>query len=253
MSRQRDKFLAVIKEQLAGLKQKVLTDFTKSNFDSELAGLQSDPVYSKFAFDCPEYVLIRLMGRISISVGRRLGEIYDKVPRYAASVRFNLPPEKIAPKFDRLELDVGLNFSDINEADKNHITDVFNKYLNGNNILNGLGIEIRYNFNPNDSSRLRKDVDMGQKLVANNLCPIYLIFSAISPRQDAISRLTNSGWNFLIGQDAINFMSELVGLNITTILDEKDVYLDIKSVVEDIMRTLVKSHPFTSVNNIHNS
>ena len=253
MSKQRDKFLAVIKEQLVGLKLKVLNDFTKENFDRELSELKTDPVYSKFSFDCPEYVLIRLMGRISISVGRRLGEIYDKVPRYAASARFNLPPEKIAPKFDRLELDVGLNFTDIHGSDKDHITRIFNKFLNGTRILNGLGIEIRYNFNPNDSSRLRKDVDMGKKLVANNLCPIYLIFSAISPRQDAISRLKNSGWNFLIGQDAINFMSELVDLDITTILDEKVVYLNIKSVVDDIMKTLVKSYPFTEVNKIHNS
>src|ERR1700675_431616 len=90
------RFLAAIKHHMQGWRRKIELDFAKPSYDKELALLATDPVYKKFAFDCPEYVMVRLMGRISISVGRRLGEIYDKIPRFVASARFNVAPDKVA-------------------------------------------------------------------------------------------------------------------------------------------------------------
>lgn len=105
------RFLEAIHHHLDGWRRKIEQDFGKACFERELAGLEGDPVYSKFAFDCPEYVVVRLMGRMSISVGRRLGEIYDKIPRFVASARFNVAPEQVAEKFNGLELDIGLRHS----------------------------------------------------------------------------------------------------------------------------------------------
>ena len=246
-----ERFIGVIRHQLQGLSNKVLNDFSKENYESELESLQTDPVYEKFSFNRAEYVLIRFMGRISISVGRRLGEIYDKVPRFAAAARFNLAPEQIAPVLDGLELDIGLNFSQLSQADQQHTAAVYKKYIGSGLDTPGLGIEIRYNFNPNDSSRLRKDVHMGELLSQSGLKPIYLIFSAISPRQDAISRLTNSGWTFLIGEPAIQFISELLGMDIQSILDKPVIKEEISKIVDGIMSDLVKSHAFQEVAKKH--
>ena len=58
---------------------------------------------------------------MSISVGRRLGEIYDKLPRFVACARFNLNPGDVAEKFDGLELDVGLRFTRLVPHDVEHI------------------------------------------------------------------------------------------------------------------------------------
>jgi hypothetical protein len=69
---------------LAGWRNKAREDFSESNLEKELIALTNDPVYSKFHLATADYVLIRLMGRMSISIGRRLGEIYDKLPRIAA-------------------------------------------------------------------------------------------------------------------------------------------------------------------------
>jgi len=246
-----DRFLSVIRHQLQGLSNKVSADFSKENFENELASLQTDPVYEKFAFNRAEYVLVRFMGRISISVGRRLGEIYDKVPRFAAAARFNLAPEQIAPVLDGLELDIGLKFSEINLADQQHAAVTFKKYTGSDLNMSGLGIEIRYNFNPNDSSRLRKDVHMGELLASEGLKPIYLVFSTISPRQDAISRLTASGWTFLVGDPALKFISELLGMEIQTVLDKPVIKAEIKRIVDGIMSDLIKSHAFQQVVQIH--
>jgi hypothetical protein len=246
-----ERFIGVIRHQLNGLSNKVIADFSKENYDYEMKALESDPVYSKFAFDRAEYVLIRFMGRISISVGRRLGEIYDKVPRFVAAARFNLMPEQIAPTLDGLELDIGLKFSELVEADQKHLVETFKKYTNNDLDMTGLGIEIRYNFNPNDSSRLRKDVQMGELLVAAGLKPTYLIFSSISPRQDAISRLTATGWTFLIGESAIKFISELLGMDIQSVLDKPLIKEEIKKMVDQIMSDLVKSHSFQQVASQH--
>src|SRR5690606_12444668 len=87
----------------------------------------------------------------------------------------------------------------------------------------GIGIEIRYNFNPNDSARLRKDVAMAENLAFNGLLPIYLVFSGISPRDEAIARLKRAGWSFLIGKPAVQFAKDLLGLDLATILEKPDV------------------------------
>jgi len=242
-----NKFIEVIRHQFKGLASKVLSDFSKENYEAELAALDSDPVYEKFAFNRAEYVLIRFMGRISISVGRRLGEIYDKVPRFAAAARFGLTPEQIAPKLDGLELDIGLKFAGLNAADQEHGKNVYKKHIGSDLDTPGIGMEIRYNFNPNDSSRLRKDVHMVELLVGHGLKPIYLVFSSISPRQDAISRLTNSGWTFLTGSPAIAFITELLEIEIQSILDKPAIKNETKKVVDEIMKDLVGSHAFQQV------
>lgn len=162
------------------LKKRLISDFGRTAFEKEISKLKSDPIYSKFHLACEEYALIRLMGRLSVSIGRRLGEIYDKIPRLIAQTAFDIPPNKIAPKMGgKLELDTCLPFDIISSNNKRHIVKVLKKYIQ-KQYQNGVGIEVRYNFNPNDSARLRKDIDMINYLIKEKLTPIYLIFSSIS-------------------------------------------------------------------------
>jgi len=241
------KFLESLRHHLSGLRSKVENDFSKVSFEYELNELRRDPVYSKFAFDSPEYVLVRLMGRMSISIGRRLGEIYDKIPRFVAAERFGLSPDQVAPKLHELELDIGLRFSDLTYEDIVHVKKTVNQYLQFAKSSNGVGIEIRYNFNPNDSARLRKDVTMADYVKADGLLPIYLIFSVISPRDEAITRLQRAGWNFLVGESAISFARELFGLDLTQILDKPNIKTDIQKKVSEIMQAIISSYAFQVV------
>jgi hypothetical protein len=237
-------FIKHLRHHLQGWQNKVLLDFSEESFFRELAALKSDPVYPKFHLDSPEYVNIRLIGRMSISIGRRLGEIYDKIPRLLAAARFGLTPEQVAPKFDGLELDIGLRFDQIGPEDSEGIRDHCSKHLSSRPNESGIGIEIRYNFNPNDSSRLRKDVDMASRLTSRGLYPVYLVFSSISPRDEAISRLSRAGWNFLVGQPALDFMSELLGTDITSILDRPSVSSEIKQEIDNVMASIKQSYAF---------
>jgi len=157
-------FIESLRHHLSGLYAKAERDFSQSGFADELRNLRRDPVYPKFALDCPEYALIRLIGRMSISIGRRLGEIYDKIPRFIAASRFNLSPDEVSPKLNSLELDIGLKFNLLSHEDRNHVKETIKQYLQHAEFSRGIGIEIRYNFNPNDSARLRKDVDMANYL-----------------------------------------------------------------------------------------
>jgi hypothetical protein len=241
------RFLNILKSHLRGWESKIQNDFSIQSYQRELQNLQSDPVYSKFALDCPEYVLVRLMGRMSISIGRRLGEIYDKLPRFVASARFNITPEQVAERFDGLELDIGLRFSSLSNEDENHIRSVLQKFGFSSSTTDGVGIEIRYNFNPNDSARLRKDVSMVGHLKAANLFPIYLIYSAISPRNDAISRLTRAGWQFIQGENASHFTSELFAIDFLNFMDEPSVKREIHDEVQRIMRSIFTSEAFKKI------
>lgn len=236
-----EKFVNTVKEHLQGIKDKIENDFSKQNFESELKELQNDDVYSSFFLDSKEYVLIRLMGRLSVSIGRRLGEIYDKTPRFAAAARFGLEPSQVAEKFDGLEIDVAIRYALLSKQDMKKVKKVIKEYFGDINFKNGVGIEIRYNFNPNDSSRLRKDVRMGKLVEKSDMLPIYLIFSGISPRDDAISRLTREGWNFLVAEDAIKFTKDILGLDLTKALNNDKFKKEIKKESEQIKKLLHNS------------
>jgi len=232
-----------LRYHLGGLRGKIKRDFGQASYEKELAALRRDPVYKRFSLDNPQYVLVRFMGRVSISIGRRLGEIYDKIPRYVTAARFDLSQEQVAPKFDGLELDIGIPLTGLSIEDADHVRSIISSHFPNYSNLS-VGIEIRYNFNPNDSSRLRKDVDMADLLTNNGYFPIYLIFSSISPREDAISRLTRGGWNFLIGDQAASFMNELLSVDITAILDIPSVREEIRTEVNSIMRELFDTYAF---------
>jgi len=236
-----ERFLQALRYQLGKLEEKVVNDFSEDSFQKELDSLKGDDVYTQFSFATPEYVLIRLMGRVSISIGRRLGEIYDKVPRYLAGARYGLNSEDVAPRFGGLELDIGIRYSLLNDTDSMLVKETAGKYLT-NTSPDGVGIEIRYNFNPNDSARLRKDVDMVNYVRSEGLEPVYLVFSGISPRDDAIGRLKRAGWNFLVGQEAGSFVKDLLGLGISEILAKPKVQAEIQAKVDGIMAKLYGSY-----------
>ena len=236
--------VAELRHHLAGWRHKIITDFSQENFENELASLKGDPLYPKFNFDTPDYVNIRFMGRVSISIGRRLGEIYDKIPRRLAIEKYGLTQAQVAPRFDGLELDVCLRFSELKKSDAQYISSVCQKHINEDITCDGIGIEVRYNFNPNDSSRLRKDCVMAEKVITANLRPIYLIFSAISPRDEAISRLKRAGWEFIVGQEAINFSAELLGLDLSDIWDRPLIKQEISKEINGMMNDIKTSYSF---------
>ena len=242
------RFLEGLRRHLGGWRDKVATDFSEGAYNDELAALGGDGIYSMFSLDNPTYVLIRLMGRMSISIGRRLGEIYDKIPRFVVQARFGLSAEEVGPKIrGRLDLDIGIPYNSPNLADpdRQHIMRCVQEHLGINTAdREGLGIEIRYNFNPNDSARLRKDDNMARYLVEDGMLPIYIIFSGISPRDEAIQRLTRNGWTFVIGENAVSFMKELTGMDLETIMERPVVKTEISQEVAAIMRSILDSHAF---------
>src|SRR5690606_11262645 len=100
---------------------------------------------------------------------------------------------------------------------------------------------------PNDSARLRKDVDMAGYVQAEGLFPLYLIYSAISPRDEAIARLTRAGWRFLQGADASDFTTQLFGADFLGILERPEVRSKVHEEVRELMSSIFTSHAFAQV------
>ncbi|MDR6374167.1 hypothetical protein [Paraburkholderia caledonica] len=246
VSRVKARFLKELVHHLEGWRAKVRNDFSKENFDNELKSLKGDELYPKFHLATADYVNVRFMGRISISIGRRLGEIYDKVPRFLVGARFGLDPASVAPLIDGLELDICLPFKRLAPADHEYVLEELTKLFPQQDFseFDGVGIEIRYNFNPNDSARLRKDVAMAEKLMGLRLFPVYLIFSSISPRDEAIKRLSNANWRFVVGRHASELSANLFGLDLSTILDLPEVSTSIKVEIDAMMSDLKRSYAF---------
>lgn len=248
ISTTKERFLLELRHHFNGWFAKVTADFSEASFLREQELLKGDPVYSAFGFASPEYALVRLMGRVSISIGRRLGEIYDKMPRFIAQARFQLSASDVAPIVNKeLELDVCIPLGKLNPKDRQHVAKVAAARLPRRDLRKGLGIEIRYNFNPNDSSRLRKDVRMAELLAEIGLTGIYLMFSQISPREEAIARLKRAGWTFFVGSEATEFMNELIGMDLGAILTLPEVKEEVAREVKKIMDAVYKSPAMKAV------
>jgi hypothetical protein len=242
LHRTQERFLLELRHHFQGWLAKVTRDLSASAFQAEIESLRTDPLYSAFGLATPEYALVRVMGRLSISIGRRLGEIYDKIPRFVTQARFNLTALEVAPKVDgTLELDVCVPLSRLTAEDRERVKNVMVHHVYSATKFTGVAIEIRYNFNPNDSARLRKDVHMVELLLAQKLAPVYLIFSTISPRDEAIARLRRAGWNFLVGPAAAEFMNQLIGMDIQAILGSGAVREEVAIEMARIMRGLYES------------
>ena len=82
---------------------------------------------------------------------------------------------------------------------------------------------------------------MVELLRDQSLVPIYLIFSTISPRHEAIARLSRAGWIFLVGDAASGFMKDLIGMNFEEILETEEVRTEIQQRMRRIMRVLYES------------
>jgi hypothetical protein len=251
-----ERFLQLLRRALKGWQDKAEADFSATSTAAELRSLETDAVYSQFGLASHGYVLIRLMGRMSISIGRRLGELYDNLPNFVAAARFDLSPDDVSAKIDGLRLDICIPFEKLSNHDREFAIATTRECLaveglwsNGDapwHDAAGLGIEIRYNFNPNDSARLRKDVAMAEGLKKSNLIPVYLVYSGISPRAEAIARLRRAGWNFLIAEKASTFTEKLLGLDLTTLLQSRRVRSEIEERTSTIMSTIMHS---TAMNN----
>lgn len=238
-----ERFLTELRHHFHGWLAKVTRDSSEMAFRAELEKLQADQLYSSFGLATPEYALVRIMGRLSISIGRRLGEIYDKIPRFVTQARFSLTAAEVAPKVDgMLELDVCVPLSKLQAEDRRHVRATMARYVPSAEDYTGVAIEIRYNFNPNDSARLRKDVHMAELLQGQSLTPVYLIFSTISPRDEAIARLTRAGWVFLVGETATQFMNELIGMDIQMILSSGTIRQEVAVEMARIMRVVYESY-----------
>jgi hypothetical protein len=234
----------MIDEHLEGLFQKIVTDFSAESFRAEISDLENDPVYNDFGLGSSDYALIRKVGRISISIGRRLGEIYDKIPRVIAEYAFGLTPDQVAPILGgKLELDTCIDFNQISKGDEVKVKKLVHDIFAIDNVA-GIGIEIRYNFNPNDSSRLRKDEDMARLVIEKRYIPVYLVFSTISPRDEAIARLDRAGWKFLIGDNAYQFINKLYGLEFDKLFVKPQIKKVIEKHIYKIMKALYSSDPF---------
>ena len=252
----RESFLKQLRHHMKGWEEKVHELFYTQEFNEGLQLLKSDPVYSRFGFDIPEFEIVRRIGRMSISIGRRIGEIYDKVPRLMAQAKFGLTKEIVAQKIPTassgsgLEMDILLPYEKFDDhGEVRRVRELVSSLDNSGfpSGSKGIGIEIRFNFNPNDSSRLRKDVELGKALQDNGFLPIYLIFTENSPRDEAILRLSRSGWNFIIGNEAKQFMHHLFEADFTTILDEPTISKEIKSYSKKLMRSIFTSPAYKTI------
>jgi len=88
---------------------------------------------------------------------------------------------------------------------------------------------------------------MADKLQAAELFPVYLIYSAISPRDEAIARLKRAGWTFLQGKDASDFTTSLFAIDFMATMENEKVWGEVKAEVREIMSGIFESKAFEQI------
>ncbi len=85
---------------------------------------------------------------------------------------------------------------------------------------------------------------MASLLQEEGLFPVYLIFSEISPGDEAIARLQRAGWNFFVGENADDFMYNLIGMDFAKILDKPEIKNEIQNEIDALMDKMRNSIAF---------
>jgi hypothetical protein len=87
-ARTRERFLLALRHHFQGWINKARQDFGDKAFADELSALSGDELYTNFGLASPEYAIIRLMGRMSVSFGRRLAVYVSEGLPYIGSDEF---------------------------------------------------------------------------------------------------------------------------------------------------------------------
>ncbi|HME50642.1 MAG TPA: hypothetical protein VKM55_00355 [Candidatus Lokiarchaeia archaeon] len=226
--------------------------------------IKNDISFSYLGFEASQWAIIRAFTSINISKGRTLGFFFEKTVRkcivhalLGSNITENITKAKdkelkgvyskeTRKPFDKSKpgtrkrggtygIDCEIIFDNIeNEKIQSRMRKVIKNLSNTNIDYRGVAIEIKYTFMPNDHSRIEKDADFGEILKENNMFPIYLVLSEDDVRKnDAITRLKQSGWNFLMGADSLDFIHKFTMIDLIN-----ELFLDgeIKETIDELRK-----------------
>jgi hypothetical protein len=186
--------------------------------------LASDPVYSIFGLDSPEYIAATLAGGTITSIHRKIGDAYEDCVRAIFLTQHHLTAEQVrysaviasGDKPSRRSLDVYLALDDIPAVRRRSWTvyayDRLKQISPAPKVeITAIGFEVRHCYQSADSKRAQADEAMARHCIVSGILPVMLIFCAQSNRS-VINRY-RSLWIVTEGLESYDLVKKQTGFD----------------------------------------
>jgi hypothetical protein len=186
--------------------------------------LASDPVYSIFGLDSPEYIAATLAGGTITSIHRKIGDAYEDCIRAIFSTQYHLAGEQIrytaviasGDRQSQRSLDVYLALDGIPAARRKRWTayahDCLKRFSPAPKVeITAIGFEVRHCYQSADAKRVQADEAMARHCIVSGILPVMLIFCAQSNRS-VISRY-RSLWSVAEGFESYELVKAQTGFD----------------------------------------
>lgn len=186
--------------------------------------LASDPVYSIFGLDSPEYITATLAGGTITSIHRKIGDAYEDCVRAIFSTQYCLTVEQMqytavlasGDRKSRRSLDVYLALDDLPAARRRiwggYAHDRLKRISSTPKVaIEAIGFEVRHCYQSADSKRVQADEAMARYCIVSGILPVMLIFCAQSNR--SVVKRYRSLWIVTEGIESYELLKAQTGFD----------------------------------------
>jgi len=186
--------------------------------------LESDPVYSIFGLDSPEYITATLAGGTITSIHRKIGDAYEDCVRAIFSTQYRLTVERMqytavlasGDRKSRRSLDVYLALDDLPAARRKswggYAHDRLKRISSTPKVaIEAIGFEVRHCYQSADSKRVQADEAMARHCIVSGILPVMLIFCVQSNR--SVVKRYRSLWSVTEGIESYDLLKAQTGFD----------------------------------------
>jgi hypothetical protein len=165
----------------------------KGDRDALLACYRTDPVFSIFGLDSPEYLAATLAGGTVTSIHRKLGDIYEACVKTIFMQALGLSPTEVTYSTvirsgeteENRSADAYLAFDKLDATTRGRVVaycqaEVAKLTSNPNINLVGVGMEVRHCYQTGDSKRTQADEAMARHFLLSGVLPVMPLFCSQS-------------------------------------------------------------------------
>jgi hypothetical protein len=196
----------------------------------------TDPVYSIFGLDSPEYLAAALAGGTITSIHRKIGDAYEDCVRTIFSTRYHLDTEQVqyaamissGDRQSKQSLDVYFALDDLPQSYQEEWRSCADNQLKQISStprveIVAIGLEVRHCYQSADSKRVQADEAMARHCLISGILPMMLIFCEQSNR--SVVNRYRSLWIVTEGYESYEMVKTQTGFDFYAFpVDNKETF-----------------------------
>lgn len=208
--------------------------------------IENDLLADVFLLNAPSIVQMKLGGRITTSIHRKVGDACEKATRAIIGIVYSIKPERlVAERMVTIDLgdgrteqvtrkiDVLLKAENLDAIKKQKllaiipqfsteflsnvgVRETYRGYDLSKAYFTGVGIEVRHAYQSADSKRVQGDKSLAELFIKERLLPVMLIYSGLV--NWSVINAYKRYWLVKVGNNAFDFIKDTTGIDFGGIL-----------------------------------